>query len=120
MDRTLPPGTPLSNTRFSDMPSFKSAMAGDDKAKWYEACPEEVIALRDHCTFTVVERPLNSRVVSAKFVLKIKRGPDGSVQRYKARFVARGFTQVEGVDFFVFTSRYLCYPQSTIGCSCTL
>ena len=33
-------------------------------------------------------------------MFKIKRGPSGEVERYKARFVARGFAQVEGIDFF--------------------
>jgi len=38
-------------------------------------------------------------VVDNKWVLKIKRGPDGRIQRYKARLVARGFSQVAGQDY---------------------
>ena len=105
-----------------DMPSFKAAMSGDDSTKWYEACQEEYTALRDHGTFSLVPRPVDKPVVSAKFVLKIKRGPDGSVDRYKARYVARGFTQVEGVDFFrdLLSRGYLCNSQSVTGHSGTL
>lgn len=39
------------------------------------------------------------RVLGAKWVFKIKRAADGSVQKYKARWVVRGFEQVEGSDY---------------------
>jgi hypothetical protein len=32
-------------------------------------------------------------------VFRIKRGPDGEIQKYKARIVTQGFTQIEGVDY---------------------
>ena len=38
-------------------------------------------------------------VVTYKWLFKIKRATDGSVDKYKARFVARGFSQIEGVDY---------------------
>jgi hypothetical protein len=37
--------------------------------------------------------------VTSKWIYKIKHATDGSVKEYKARFVARGFSQVEGVDY---------------------
>jgi hypothetical protein len=37
--------------------------------------------------------------VTSKWIYKIKHAIDGSVKEYKARFVARGFSQVEGVDY---------------------
>lgn len=49
-----------------DMPCFKSAISGRDSAQWYEPCQEEYIALRNHGTFTLVDRPIDQRVVSAK------------------------------------------------------
>jgi hypothetical protein len=39
------------------------------------------------------------RVVTSKWVFKIKRLADGSIDRYKARLVARGFTQQAGIDY---------------------
>jgi hypothetical protein len=38
-------------------------------------------------------------VVNSKWIYKIKHASDGSVEKYKERFVARGFSEVEGVDY---------------------
>jgi hypothetical protein len=38
-------------------------------------------------------------VVSSKWLYKIKHVVDGSIEKYKARFVARGFSQKEGIDY---------------------
>jgi hypothetical protein len=38
-------------------------------------------------------------MVTSKWIYKIKHVIDGSIEKYKARFVARGFSQVEGVDY---------------------
>ena len=83
-----------------DMPSVKIALASPQAAEWKEAIRQEYEALRDHGVFELVDLPKGKKAISAKFVLKIKRGPSNEIERYKARYVARGFTQVEGVDFF--------------------
>ena len=38
-------------------------------------------------------------MVTSRWIYKIKHGAYGSVEKYKSRFVARGFTQKEGIDF---------------------
>jgi len=50
-------------------------------------------------TWDVVARPSGRKVIDGRWVFKIKRDQDGRVARYKARYVARGYTQVEGIDF---------------------
>jgi hypothetical protein len=44
----------------------------------------------------VVLRPEGKSVVTSKWIYKIKHVADGSIEKYKARFVARGFSQKEG------------------------
>jgi hypothetical protein len=59
----------------------------------------EVKSLKDNKTFTLVPRPGNRRVLGARWVYKIKRGPTGNILRYKARWVVRGFEQKEGLNY---------------------
>ena len=47
----------------------------------------------------VLPRPKGNSVVTSKSIYKIKHAADGSIEKYKARFVARGFSQKEGIDY---------------------
>eukprot|EP00253_Pinus_taeda_P029838 PITA_29838 len=47
----------------------------------------------------VVPRPVDKSMVSSKWLYKINQEANGSVEKHKARFVARGFYQVEGIDY---------------------
>ena len=47
----------------------------------------------------VVPRPERKLVVTSEWIYKIKHAADGSIEKYKARFVARGFYQKEGIDY---------------------
>jgi hypothetical protein len=60
---------------------------------------EEIQALRANRTWTLVPFHPSMNVIGSRWVYKIKRRSDGSIERYKARLVARGFTQQEGIDY---------------------
>ena len=47
----------------------------------------------------VLPRPHGKSVVTSKWIYKIKHATDGSIEKYKAIFVARGFSQKEGIDY---------------------
>ena len=47
----------------------------------------------------VVPRPKGNSVVTSKWIYKIKHDADGSIEKYKARFVACGFSQKEGINY---------------------
>ena len=47
----------------------------------------------------IVSRPKGNSVVNSKWIYKIKNIVDGRIKRHKMRFVARGFSQVEGIDY---------------------
>ena len=44
-------------------------------------------------------RPKRKSIVNSKWIYKIKHIADGSIEKHKAGFVARGFSQVEGIDY---------------------
>ncbi|XP_071683221.1 uncharacterized mitochondrial protein AtMg00810-like [Lolium perenne] len=60
---------------------------------------EEYDALQRNRTWELVPRPPRANVITGKWVFKHKLGSDGTLERYKARWVVRGFRQRAGVDF---------------------
>ena len=86
--------------RVRDDPTFNQAIACIHRERWLEAMLDELHSLREHGVFELCELPAGCRPLPAKWVLKIKRGAQGEIERFKARYVAKGFEQVYGVDFF--------------------
>jgi hypothetical protein len=60
---------------------------------------DEFDALVTNGTWSLVPRPARANVVSGKWIFKHKFHSDGSLARYKARWVVRGFSQQPGIDF---------------------
>jgi hypothetical protein len=60
---------------------------------------EEYAALLANQTWDLVPRPPGSNVVTGKWIWTHKRRADGTLERYKARWVLRGFTQRPGIDY---------------------
>ena len=60
---------------------------------------EELEIFERNQVWTLVEPPPNHHVIGTKWVLKNKQSEDGLVVRNKARLVAQGYSQVEGLDF---------------------
>ena len=60
---------------------------------------EEFSALQRTQTCSLVPRPPGTNIVSCKWIFKLKERSDGSLDKYKARLVVRGFTQQYGVDY---------------------
>ena len=60
---------------------------------------EKYDALIKNNTWTLVTRQADQHVVGNKWVYIIKYNTDGSVTKYKVRFVAKGFQQVAGVNY---------------------
>jgi hypothetical protein len=69
------------------------------KKQWKEAMTKEHQSIMKNYVWEIVPSPKEKLVVTSKWVYKIKHATDGSVDKYKARFVARGFSQKEGEDY---------------------
>lgn len=79
--------------------THRQAKQCPDWPKWENGMKEELAALEDNETWRLVHPPTNCHVLSGRWVYKLKRGPHGEVIRHKARWVVRGFEQVEGLDY---------------------
>jgi hypothetical protein len=60
---------------------------------------DEFSALITNNTWQLVPRPSNTNIVSGKWVFRQKFNSDGSLSRYKARWVCRGYSQQHGIDY---------------------
>ena len=68
--------------------------------EWKKAMEEEIKSLSKNETWRLVQKPSKKRIVGCKWIFKFKEGiPGVEPPRFKARLVAQGFTQVEGIDY---------------------
>jgi hypothetical protein len=91
---------PAKFTRNSPEPkSLKDAMNMEDSGMWKDAVIKELTALRDMGTYRFVSLPHGRKAVGCKMVLTRKFNSDGTLAKYKARCVLKGYRQREGVDY---------------------
>jgi hypothetical protein len=69
------------------------------KKEWADVMTKEYQSIIKNDVWEIVPRAKSKDVVSSKWLFKIKHVVDGSIEKYKARFVARGFSQKEGIDY---------------------
>ncbi|KAF5454886.1 hypothetical protein F2P56_024519 [Juglans regia] len=67
--------------------------------QWRQAMSQEFTALVKHGTWDLVPPQASQNLIGCKWVFRIKRKPDGSIDRYKAHLVAKGFHQRPGIDY---------------------
>lgn len=81
--------------------TYKQAMLCADKEKWQEAIDAEIKSLVEYGTFDIVDMPdFYVKVLNNMLVFALKTNPAGTIARYKARLVIKGYLQEYGVDFF--------------------
>lgn len=70
---------------------------------------EEYASIMKNDVLEIVPRLEEKSVVTSRWLYKIKYATDGIIEKYTTRFVARGFSQIEGVDYeetFALIARY--------------
>ena len=74
-------------------------MASLNAAEWLAACNKELHSFEAMDVYEEIRRPHDRKVIGSKWVFRAKKGADRSVEKFKVQLVAKGFTQVEGVDY---------------------
>lgn len=80
--------------------NYKQAMECEEREEWTSAMQREMDSLKDMRTWTLVVLPKGKRAIKGGWVFRLKRDSAGRVIQYKARYVARGYAQQPGVDYF--------------------
>ena len=79
--------------------NINEAWNGKNSTEWKKAAESEYKSLIDNHTWDLVPLPEDKNVIGSKWVFKVKRKADGTVQRFKGRLVAQGYTQSPGTDY---------------------
>ena len=79
--------------------SLEEAQASPFWPWWHRAIVAEKKQLEELNTWRVVQPPAGTQLLSGKWVFKLKTDADGKPTRFKARWVARGFMQRQGIDY---------------------
>ena len=66
---------------------------------WQQAMEDEINMIKKNQTWELVDRPSNRKVIGVKWVYKIKMNPDGTISKFKARLVVKGYSQQPGIDY---------------------
>ena len=75
------------------------ALEEDNGDEWAAAMEAELQSLWENEVYDVVDRPPEKKVIGTKWVLRVKTDSEGKIDKFKSRVVAKGFRQMEGVDF---------------------
>ena len=79
--------------------TYEEALSGPESAQWKRAIDDELQSHKDDATSELVPKKDNMKLIDSKWVFTILRDEEGNAVRFKARLCARGFRQIEGVDY---------------------
>ena len=79
--------------------TVSEALQSPDKQQWKAAMEKEMESIDSNDVWDLVKLPANRKPIGSKWVFKRKINADGSIERYKARLVAQGFSQKKGLDY---------------------
>ncbi|CAI7794031.1 unnamed protein product [Closterium sp. NIES-53] len=84
-----------------ELANIQQALGGEHREKWREAMDRELKALQEHNTWKIVpiEVACNKTILTGKWIFRVKTKADGTIDKFKARWVVRGFDQEQGRDF---------------------
>lgn len=92
----------ISTERFGEIPipnTYDEAMGSKFADKWREAMDREIRELLGRKTWESSRIPMGRKATRSRWVYTIKYKSDGTIERFKARFVVCGYSQIHGVDY---------------------
>lgn len=90
---------PVYDVSLAEPKTFKEAMLSIDSEQWSEAMNNEINSLKENETWEMVNLPKGRKAIPCKWIYRIKTNPDGSIDKYKARLVVKGYSQKKGLDY---------------------
>ena len=79
--------------------NFRQMLKSPQKKEWEKAMKAEYDSLMSMGTWELVPRPENRKIIGGTWAYRIKQLASGAIEKFKARYCAQGFSQVEGVDY---------------------
>jgi hypothetical protein len=74
-------------------------MSGDNSKSWFNAMKEEMKSMAKNQVWDLIGLPKAAVDIGCKLVYKTKTNASSNVEQYKARLIAKSFTQKEGIDY---------------------
>lgn len=79
---------------------YREAIESDNKQQWLDAMSDEMQSLNENQVYEEINsKSIDKKPVSSRWVFTVKYKQNGEVEKFKARVVARGFSQVYGLDY---------------------
>ena len=76
-----------------ELNTYNEALTSSTKDLWMKAMEEEMKSIKVNKVWDLVDLPPNRKAIGNKWVLRIKHKANGTIERYKVRLVAKGYTQ---------------------------
>lgn len=89
----------ISLLEISEPRSYNEAKNSPYWSEWEKAFEDEMKSLHENEVWQIVPRPKDRSICSGKWVCKVKGNALGEVERFKARYVAKGYSQTKGIDY---------------------
>ena len=83
--------------------TFRAVVSLFDLTYWNEAVNSEIVSILSNHTWELADLSPENNPLELKWIFKRKMKPDGTIDKYKARLVVKGYRQKEGLDYLTHT-----------------
>ncbi|KAL0402275.1 UNVERIFIED_CONTAM: Retrovirus-related Pol polyprotein from transposon RE2 [Sesamum latifolium] len=90
---------PQGSTSITVDATYEEVVASPNANEWITTMEEEMSSMAKNNVWELVDLPVGRKTIRNKWVLKVKRKTNGSINKFKARSMAKGYTQKEGIDY---------------------